>query len=242
MGKDVTRDEEEEAFVGVLRCVEQITMFYEYSISLEAIVPRLLQALGAPEAELKQSVQDQQALARQLAEIMDFALRFDQLRMMRPFLPNDFSFYRRLLSKFPRHPQVKLSEDENNVISMFTAQHIPMMTALSTSVRPLNPQGNITNALACMANSCLQMLKSKRVADERNRMLCARAMTGALVLFDHVDPLGAFHRKSVVCTKDIITMLKSEFPEHDALTNAIKFSTKHFRDDSTPSNIQELLA
>lgn len=47
-----------------------------------------------------------QALAKQLALIFDLALQFDWLRMNRPHLANDFSFYRRLLPKFSKHPKV----------------------------------------------------------------------------------------------------------------------------------------
>ena len=41
----------------------------------------------------------QTALAKQLGEILDFALKFDELKMTKPALQNDFSYYRRLMPK-----------------------------------------------------------------------------------------------------------------------------------------------
>lgn len=66
-----------------------------------------------------------------LSDIFDFTLRFDALRMERPFLPNDFSYYRRLLPKFNKHPGVKIKDDEASGMALFTAEHIPMMTTLA---------------------------------------------------------------------------------------------------------------
>jgi hypothetical protein len=48
-----------------------------------------------------------QALAKQLADVFDFTLRFDQTRMKRPQLSNDFSYYRRLLPKHSQHANIK---------------------------------------------------------------------------------------------------------------------------------------
>lgn len=40
-----------------------------------------------------------QALAKQFAEILHFVLKFDDLKMNNPAIQNDFSYYRRTLSK-----------------------------------------------------------------------------------------------------------------------------------------------
>ncbi len=104
-----------------------------FAFSLERVVPELLTTLAKDGSDCKTSVADQQALAKQLADIFDFALRFDALRMLRPFLPNDFSYYRRLLPKFSKHERVKVKDDEASGMALFTPQHIPMMTALATA-------------------------------------------------------------------------------------------------------------
>lgn len=85
--------------------------------------------------------------------------------MERPFLPNDFSYYRRLLPKFNKHPAVKIKDDEASGMALFTAEHIPMMTTLaracpSDAQEPRNQ--HIMEALALMANSCMKMIKNKK--------------------------------------------------------------------------------
>lgn len=106
------------------------------------------------------------------ADIFDFTLRFDALRMERPFLPNDFSYYRRLLPKFNKHPAVKIKDDEASGMALFTAEHIPMMTTLaracpSDAQEPRNQ--HIMEALALMANSCMKMIKNKKSHEQRSQ-------------------------------------------------------------------------
>jgi len=192
-----------------------------------------------PSDESKQSLADQQALVKQLADIFDFTLRFDQTRMQRPNLSNDFSYYRRLLPKFSKHPDIKIKDDEASGMALFTAEHIPMMSCLAKAGgRALERNTHVTTALSVMANSCCQMIKSKKFPRPETNMFAARAMTGSIILFDHVNALGAFHKKSPIQIKNCILLLKKEFPKEQALMNAIHYSTKNFR--TAPPDIQAL--
>ena len=83
--------------------------------------------------EEKQPLLLQQAIAKRLAEVFDFVLKFDELKMLRPGLQNDFSFYRRSLGKHAQDPNLLVKDDDASFISLFLAAHIPMMTALSKS-------------------------------------------------------------------------------------------------------------
>lgn len=53
-----------------------------------------------PPAEQLDSLQ---ATCRQFARFIDFALSFDAIKMFTPALQNDFSFYRRAMSREVRH-------------------------------------------------------------------------------------------------------------------------------------------
>jgi hypothetical protein len=68
-------------------------------------------------------------------------------------------------------------------------------------------------------------------------LFCARAMAGSIVLYDHVSTLGVFHKKSPVSIKQVVAMLRRDFPGNDGiiLLNAIQYSTRHFKEagDST---------
>ena len=77
-------------------------------------------------------VSNRQALASQLGDLLDFALQFDQAKMTNSSIMNDFSQYRRSISKLRDHPMASIKEAEANSISMFIANHIPMTTSLAT--------------------------------------------------------------------------------------------------------------
>jgi len=235
-----TPDNERAAFEGLLVAVECISAFFQYTKELEKAVPELLLTLASPPSdESKQTLADQQALAKQLADVFDFTLRFDQTRMQRPTISNDFSYYRRLLPKFNKHPEVKVKDEEASGMTLFTAEHIPMMSCLARSAaRALKQNEHVNSALAVMANSCMKMIKSKKFLKAETNLFCARAMTGSIILYDHTHPLGAFHKRSPIALKQCVLLLKKDFPKETALLNAIHFSTKHFKD--APANMQEL--
>lgn len=225
---------ETEAFEGLLLSVSSISSFYSVAKDLERVVPDLLISLAAEtEVENKHAFQEQQALAALLAKIFDFALRFDQTRMQRPFLSNDFSYYRRLLPKFNKHPGIRVKDDEASGMALFTAEHIPMTSCLAkAAANALERNPAVSTTLSLMANSCLNMIKTRKFTREETNLLCARAMTGSIVIFDHVDPMGVFYKKSPIQLKQCILILKKEFNTEAALLNAIHYSTKqqHFRD------------
>jgi len=237
-----TMENEKAAFEALLQVVSHISSFFDYAKKLEEMLPILLDHLGKAPTEEKQTIEQQQdtaALAKQLADVLDFTLRFDQLRMMRPHLSNDFSYYRRLLPKFSNNPNIKVKDDEAGGMALFTAEHIPMMTALCRAAhKALQSNESVTATLALMANSCLKMIKSKKFDKAEINLFIARAMTGAIVLFDHVHPNGAFQKNSSIHIKSCISLLKTNFPKEQGLMNAIQFSSKTFK--TAPPQIQQL--
>jgi len=74
-------------------------------------------------------------------------------------------------------------------------------------------------------------------------MFCLRAMTGAVILFDHLHNLGAFSKKSPINIKGCITVLKNtnQPGSTDGLLNALRFTTIHLNDPETPGAIKQLL-
>lgn len=244
---NATPENEEAAFVALLGTVRLIKTFHGLAERLAVLAPELLSKLGESAEERKVAMEDQQALAKQLAHLFDFVLKFDQLRMMRPSLSNDISYYRRLLPKFGRRPDVEVQDEEASQLTLFAAHHIPMLNAVRTAVtrqmeeKPGAWGQKVTTVLACMANSCLEMMRSNAFEARDVNLLAARAMTGSIVLYDHLNPLGVFVGSSGIHTKKCVQQLKKDFPEELALPNAIRYLTAHFSDDNTPSGIRELL-
>jgi len=234
-----TPDNEELAFAALLGAVEYIDAIFQQARSLEEVVPLLLDALSASPREEKDkgklSVASCQSLSASFALILDLSLRFDQIRMRQPFISNDFAFYRRLLPKFSRDQRVRIKDDDAGGMALFTAEYTPMMNAVCRSAS--RASGKANDVMAILANSCYKMLKHNKLPPEYH-LLAARAMAGATIVFDHVDEIGVFSKSSPVRVTQIVTMLKTNFKEHQSLLNGIQFTTKTFK--NAPNSIQNL--
>jgi len=239
--QDDDQSAEKQCFEALLASATQVQTFFQYSQEVATVFPQLLEFLsGGTEGSKVAGLDKVQALAIQLGKLLDFALRFDGLRMMRPALSNDFSYYRRLLPKYSStHPDVEVKEDEASSMALFTAEPTPMTNVLiRTTLKVQETTPTVSLVLATMASSCLLMLKQKKFDNPDTVIFCTRAMTGAFVLFDHVDEIGAFNKKSVVDAKAVIMLLQKDFPEEIGLLNAIRYSTKNFND--APDSVQSL--
>jgi len=231
--------------------VDQLQEFFDYAMELEASFPKLLVALCKDSA--KSSIQNQQALAKQLAAVFDFVLRFDDAKMTNPAIQNDFSYYRRTLNRMKiskKEMNIKIRDELANRMSLFFAYPTPMMKVVAdTTIKFLSsaeaslPRENVTAALATMANVCQGMVFNKKFTSDNTNMFCLRAMTGAIILYDHVDAQGgAFARKSPINIKGAVNVLKSYTTSPtDGLLNAMRFTTVHLNDPQTPNAIKQLL-
>jgi len=246
-------ENEDAAWGAVVPAVEQLREFYDFSLELDTCFPKLLVALC--KTNPKENIGSQQALAKQLADVFDFVLRFDDLKMVNPAIQNDFSYYRRTLNRkkiTKTDVNITIRDELANKMSLFFAYPTPMMNFINdTTVKFLSqdssvPRDNVTIALALMANVCQEMVSQKKFLNETTNLFCLRAMTGSVIVFDHLHASGAFSRKSPINIKGVITALKT-FPAAagsgitDGLLNALRFSTIHLNDPDTPEIIKKLL-
>jgi hypothetical protein len=246
---------EDEAWNAVLPAVEQLKEFYDFSSELEQCFPKLLTALCQDDP--KTNLEKRQALAKQFADVFDFVLRFDDLKMLNPAIQNDFSYYRRTLNRMKlskkHHGEITIKDELANRMSLFFAYPTPMMNVINEttsnflSQNQSVPQDNLTTALALMASVCEDMVTNKRFQNDNTNMFCLRCMTGAIILYDHLHTHGAFSKKSGIPIKACITILKTFKSESgqemstDGLLNALRFTTVHLNDPETPNSIKQLL-
>jgi len=241
---------EEVAWEAIIPAVDQLKEFYDFSLDLESSFPKLLIALCKNDP--KDSLASQQALAKQLADVLDFVLRFDDQKMVNPAIQNDFSYYRRTLNRMKMSKKdlnLTIRDELANRMSLFFAYPTPMMKVLSeTTVKFLSadssgvPRDNVVTALATIANVCHTMVDTRKFESPEVNLFCLRAMTGAIILYDHIHPNGAFTRKSQINIKGAVTLLKNYGPSIEGLVNALRFTTIHLNDPETPNSIKQLLA
>ncbi|KAG7215305.1 hypothetical protein INR49_022633, partial [Caranx melampygus] len=123
---------QEKAWSAVVPLVAKLKTFYEFSQKLVFSVS----LMSSPAlARLPLSIWEQkQALARQFAQIMHFTLRFDELKMTNPAIQNDFSYYRRTISRM-RINNLSVKNELANRMSLFYASATPMLKTLSDARR-----------------------------------------------------------------------------------------------------------
>lgn len=78
---DPQQQYQEKAWNAVLPLVTKLKRCYEHSIELERIVPKLLSQLVGGRLNPTQHLETQQALVKQLAEILEFVLKFDEFKV-----------------------------------------------------------------------------------------------------------------------------------------------------------------
>ncbi|XP_056157807.1 CYFIP-related Rac1 interactor B-like [Lampris incognitus] len=204
-----------------------------------------------------QHLEQQQALARQFAQILHFTLRFDELKMTNPAIQNDFSYYRRTISRMRINNQCASEENEvtnelANRMSLFYANATPMLKTLSdattkfVSDNPDVPIENTTDCLSTMASVCKVMLETpeyrSRFTSEETVLFCLRVMVGIIILYDYVHPAGAFVKTSNIDMKGCIRLLKDQPAiSVEGLLNALRYTTKHLNDETTSKQIRSLL-
>jgi len=239
---DPTPDNEGEAWSKAQDCAGKAKKFYQTAQLLEDIFPQLLRSLATEDE--KSSFVQKQAVCSKAAALLEFALKFDGMRVMRPTISNDMAYYRRSLSKHANQPNLPVKDDEASYVMLFVAQMSPMTAALAKGTSALMKTSpsfavRVPKVLALLANVCLALCRSKEFDEETTQKLLY-AMVGGLIVYDHVSPEGAFTAKGLN-TKSAVSMVVKDYPQQANLANALKYSTLHYSDDSTPSAIKSIL-
>jgi len=227
------------AWAAVSAVVVNLYGFYQFAMQLEKAWPQILDALCTE--ELTRLV-----LVKQLAEIFDFVFHFDEAKMVNPPIQNDFSYYRRVLSRMKNTDGKEILVDEElaNKMSFFFAYPTPMMKVLIDATRDFDKISKLRliDGLSLVANLCLKGLENDGGDSEHVTMLFLCAMTGCIILVDHLHDEGAFHKKSPIRIRACIQKLKEQQPSVDFLLNSLRFTTLHLNDEQTMSAITKLLS
>ncbi|GFN83065.1 protein fam49b-like [Plakobranchus ocellatus] len=246
------------AWQSVLPLVSTLKTFFDFSLELERVIPELLGDLCSNDLKPKEHLEHQQALFKQFALILDFVLKFDDLKMTTPAIQNDFSYYRRTLNRMrinrdqTNAAEEQVSNEVANRMSLFYAQATPMLTVLSeittkfvTQNRDI-PVEQTTDCLSMMACICRVMIENTEYRSrmrEETQLFCLRVMVGVIILYDHVHPVGAFAKTSTIDMKSSIKILKDqERSKVESLLNALRYTTKHLQDEATPKGLKTMLA
>jgi len=104
-----------------------------------------------------------------------------------------------------------------------------------------NAKQRLILGLSLITNLCQKALTTDDGSKEKRTMLYLCAMTGCIILVDHLHDEGAFHKKSTIRIRSCITALKNATVSTDFLLNSLRFTTLHLNDETTMSAITKLL-
>ncbi|KAJ3446447.1 hypothetical protein M0812_08256 [Anaeramoeba flamelloides] len=235
------------AWIAVVPLVERQIKYFEFSnyissFFLPGIFNRI--CIRTDEIEPIDYLVQHQSLVKQFLDLMDIIVMFDTIKMETPDLQNDFSYYRRFVSRkrdgydFSK----KLFKQGDGVkISLFFAQSTPMLKAFVFAVNDFKIKSGlehkyILKTIAVLANVCTNMLKKKVFKIGSIKLFCIRAIVGLILSYDQLELKGAFNPDSPIDLKNSLTLLKNYQPTQYRLISMIKFS-KHFNDNTTPNHI-----
>lgn len=253
-------EKQKEAWDAIIPLVHQLKRFFEFSHNLEKCLQELLRALTSDDQSPLQHLETKQALAKQFAEILQYTLKFDDLKMNNPAIQNDFSYFRRIMSRRGMNSSNSaidynegqfISTELANKMSLFYAESTPMLKTMSDATTKFVSENRdveterTSEVLSTMCNICKVMLENpehiKRFQmGEDTVHFCLRVMVGVIILYDHVHPTGAFCKGSKIDIKGVIKVLKDQQqgPMVENLMNALRYTTKHLNDETTPKAIK----
>ncbi|KAF9997494.1 Protein fam49a [Entomortierella chlamydospora] len=250
---DPSPETEALAWSHVKPAVDNLKMFYKYSVTIEGFLPQILEILCI--GDVNKNLEKHQGLAKLLCKLLDFVFEFDSLKMKTPQIQNDFSYYRRCLSRGKLSNEVDLksamSEDElANQVSMFYAYPTPMLKTVTTVttdfVSKHNVGRSVSECLSTLAGVCYSTVSNNKKKPQKPTTIafCLRVMVIAIIIYDHIDPQGAFTKSSPINIKSSVKAIHSHGNSNDTpnLISALRYNTKHLNDSSTPKAVKTLMA
>ncbi|KAI7904317.1 uncharacterized protein BX663DRAFT_452027 [Cokeromyces recurvatus] len=251
-------ENEDLAWNAILPTVNMLREFYNYSSELDQGIPILLQVL-CKDSDTTKDLDRHPGLTKLFAEILDFVFEFDNIKIGNPTIQNDFSFYRRTLQKGRKSTiepssntsdlRLAMNEDDlANHISLFIAYPTPMLKCVIDITTDYVKQNHlvkcITEWLTSIWAACYQRLNKKRTTQHTDNFYL-KVMVISIILYDHIDPSGAFSKNSPINVKNslktIQTIHRQEQSTTSNLVSALKYNSKHLNDDSTPKGIKNLV-
>ena len=172
--------------------------------------------------------------------------------MVNPAIQNDFSYYRRTLNRLKLSKQdngveLRITGEVANRMSLFFAYPTPMMRVLidaTTKFTNSNPRGQFLAAglshLANIFTTSLNEAAKANTAPNETTLKIVAYVTGTIVLYDQISAEGAFKKNSPIMIRDALKNVKAFSQNQAIFTNAIRFTTAHFNDASTPDSIKNL--
>lgn len=237
------------AWNAVVPAVNMLKEFFDYYNAFKDGLFELIKYVTKGD-EPKPTLQENLGVTNLIVQMLDFIIKFDELKMGKASIQNDFSFYRRSMNRMKRGAvelnvsSPPVNDEVANRMSLFFAYPNPFTKALIdelTRNKEIDREA-LVKVFGLIANACKETVnKSDHERKEQNFALF-RAMVAAIMFYDYTSPNGVFIKKSDVDMEGCIQELKKYENDATDLLNTIRYGTKTFNNDTTPRKIINLMS
>ncbi|KAJ2514245.1 hypothetical protein H4217_005864 [Coemansia sp. RSA 1939] len=214
---DPTPENEETAWRKVGPSVELLVECYQHAQTVEQVIPDVLDELCNHVDHEDSAVTDRsRGLARLLADLMQNAFAFDALKASIPAIQNDFSYYRRTLSRISASQnddiaKYAISQDISNKMSLFYAYHNPMVKVVVDSAsqyaRESNNEQLVLDCLSALASGSYNTVKQSKADSAKSERLCVLVLVTCCVLYDWISASGVGSPQSTINAKAVLDLI-----------------------------------
>lgn len=227
--------------------VRIITECYDFSVIFSKGVVEILKFLIAQfqSNNSLRILESFQASLNALAEAFQFSIKFDEIKMQKPKLMNDLSFFKRALGKgvIPKdQPNFDTPTflQESSSFGVFYAQGCPMTSSLCDACIKQFPDDDPKPSIVFgyLTDLCTSSYLHGTGNSEVVKLKILHALTDLILITDHISKFGVFIQKSPIRIIDATKVLTEHQPKQQGLINLVKYSSKHFNDPTTLPEIK----
>ncbi|KAJ1951253.1 hypothetical protein FBU59_000267 [Linderina macrospora] len=172
------------------------------------------QICGPSNEQVISNINRNRGLSRSFADMMQYAFDFDALKSSIPAIQNDFSYYRRTLSRLQKSqdPAIRecvISNDVSNHMSLFYAYHNPLVkSVVDAASKYVNESGTSQHVLECLsalAAGSFNAIKQRKVDDAK---LCVQVLVTCCILYDWISPQGVNGPQSAIDARAVLQLVR----------------------------------
>ena len=227
-----TNDEsvQTDAWNRLVPMVASLLQLKKMTDSLNEEVPELLSNMWGQKASreslaLIDMFRKNMFLVVQLGKILDYAMRFDALKMNAPTIPNDISYVKRQNTIRSKRSSISHSPDNREVLATHNLEQLSMYYILPTPAlkniidtvtnffKNDNSKETSLDLIVSFGKICIKILSSDLKSNYQKFGtigMIQRMMVASALLYDHLHPDGVFVKDSPINIRVVVDILLNE--------------------------------
>ncbi|KAH0786307.1 protein FAM49B [Histomonas meleagridis] len=237
-----TPEAQEAAFQAVVPLVRFQCEIFDFSNTCLDFFKRIMSFFVGREEPTSDLFTKYQHLVKIISEFISIVLKLDEIKLMLPKLLGDVSYFRRS-SRRPDYNQYESLSEKSSDLSMFFANSNPFFSKLLQYPKDNASNQELFSKIIILYAGFADMYAAiaRKQTNEDNDLLCVKGVTFFIMALDNIHPSGIFGPKSPVHIVEDVRVVVEYQPKQQSLINNLKYTTKHFNDETTLKAVKDLL-